>query len=337
VKTYFLQDRVGYILAVENDREQDFGIQVDSQDSVGFISSREGGMCGCIDLVPGRSRKVVMVLACQQGASRMSLSFAMDGLPPEAAAWAVQTEDLHIVMPLTPLAKSTSDPAPDAQLLAATLPEREARELHARGHQPPILYKAPAAEGAAEEDDDAAALAEAMKLSMGQDEGAPMETDDGDDEDLAAAIALSMGNQEPASAPAAAPAVSSTAPASNAASSGQSSLQQQVQELVAEYTKQGMSSNEAALKALEVVKARASGSAGGAAASTPAPAPAPAPAPTSSETPATASTPAPAISKDAFRALFQTLVAQYTAEGMNQTDAAAKALTEARARLAGGK
>jgi len=88
VRTFLLQEPAGCIFVAENTLGTPFGLQVDCNDSIGMVSSREGGMCGCIDAVPPSSRKVLIALAQKQGAQRMAMSFAFDALPAEAAAWA---------------------------------------------------------------------------------------------------------------------------------------------------------------------------------------------------------------------------------------------------------
>merc|ERR1719221_1905429 len=130
----------------------------------------------------------------KQGANRTALSFAFEGLPPEAAMWAVGAEDVHMAMPLTPLARQQGKPQPDSAILNGTPPERKSRPLHARGGQkiPVKILDEDSAE--AEE-----ALAEALRMSLeengGQAAAAPTGGDEEDD-DLAEAIAMSMAQQQ---------------------------------------------------------------------------------------------------------------------------------------------
>eukprot|EP00928_Gymnodinium_smaydae_P028160 TRINITY_DN21550_c0_g2_i1.p1 TRINITY_DN21550_c0_g2~~TRINITY_DN21550_c0_g2_i1.p1 ORF type:complete len:1109 (-),score=276.29 TRINITY_DN21550_c0_g2_i1:182-3118(-) len=265
VSSSMLSD-AGYIFAVENDTDVPFGLQVDSSDSVGMVSSREGGACGCIDLVPPRSRKVVLALARRQGAVRMGWSFGFGQLPPEAAAWAVGAEDMHMSLPLPPQQAGTEPP--DEAILKATPPARKARRLQERGGQTPSA-SASAAAGAlpssADEDAEAeAALAEALRLSL---EGQPMAaagapgnySEGGDDDDeLAEAIRLSMAGSAPSTTSAPAPAAPSpAAPAAAApAKPGLADMQRLVKELFEQFRQQGMPPNEAAVKAMQEAKAR---------------------------------------------------------------------------------
>jgi len=295
IRTTMLQERVGYLFAVENDTDMPFGIQVDSHDSIGYTSSREDGGCGCIDLVPPRSRKLVIALAAKQGVQRTQLSFAFEGLPPEAAAWAVPSEDMHMALPLTVLSRSRQALQPDAATLALPLPERRALPLHARGGQP-----TPAAGD--DPDESEALLAEAMRLSMQQDGGSAPPAAEDADEDLAEAIALSMGR---AGGPAAS---SSTAPAATSGPAAGEGLQGALKELFEEYRKQGLSPNEAALKAMAESKARATN--GGSAAPT-----------------------AAVASQDAMKALVKQLFEQFREQGMAPNAAAARAMQEAKSRM----
>ena len=114
-----MQERRGYTFA---DMDAPFGIQVDSNDSFGYQSSREGGACGCIDLVPARSRKVVLALAAKLGVQRAGMSFAFVALPAEAAAWAVCVDDVHMAMPLTPVARAKEPLASDPSVVASNMP-----------------------------------------------------------------------------------------------------------------------------------------------------------------------------------------------------------------------
>ncbi|CAK0896090.1 unnamed protein product, partial [Prorocentrum cordatum] len=101
-----------------------------------MVSSREGGMCGCIDSVPTSSRKVLIALAQKQGAQRMAMSFAFDALPAEAAAWAAVAEGLHAALPLTPLALlGGGRPCPPARRGAAAVPRRR-NGCHSRASLP---------------------------------------------------------------------------------------------------------------------------------------------------------------------------------------------------------
>merc|ERR1711957_737684 len=195
VRTCWMNEKCGYVFCVENDSDAPFGIQVDSMDSIGFVSTIEGGACGCIDLVPARSRKVVIALALRLGAQRTALTFAFEALPPEAAAWAVRSaEDLHMPLPLTVLAKQSTPCKPDETVLKAEdRPVRRRRPLHARGGNHWVSPE--------EEQEDEEALAEALRLSMEGcvGDGTPKYVEGDDEEDLlAAAIRLSM---HPASAP----------------------------------------------------------------------------------------------------------------------------------------
>lgn len=333
VKTSMLQERAGYIFAVENDTDQPFGLQLDSNDSIGFVSSREGGACGCIDLVPPRSRKLVMALAVRQGASRASLQFGFEPLPAEAASWAVGAEDMHMALPLTPLARQQGRGPPDSSILGCEPLERKARPLKWRGgHKTPApdegqagarLQEAVQAMKDTEAEDE---LAEALRLSLqdngGQAAPAPAAAPDGGDDDdeeeaLAQAIAMSMAQQQAtAQAPSAASstptataggtaAAEATAAASSSGGGGGSAaaapsadMKQEVKQLFEKYRAEGMSPNEAAAKALEDAKARR----------------------------------AAATSAD-LKQLVAALFKEYTEGGMAPNEAAAKAMQEAKKRL----
>lgn len=246
-----LQEPMGYVFAVENSSNEPFGLQVDSSDSVGMISSREGGACGCIDLVPPKSRKLVLAVGTKQGVQRSTLSFAFDALPPEAVAWAIPSQDLHMALPLTPLACQQGSATADEAILHAKPPPRRRKPLAVRGKQ-----VSPAAGqgtcGIEESDADAeAALAEALRLSLGDcgDGGiaALSSTDDITDveDELALAIRLSMQQQPPQQQLA--------APVTVEAQGG-AKMQQLVKQLFDEYRKQGLPPNEAAVKAMADAK-----------------------------------------------------------------------------------
>jgi len=283
VMSHMVQERAGYIFAVTNDTDAAFGIQVDSNDSFGYTSSREGGVCGCIDLIPARSRKVVLALAAKQGVQRAGMSFAFDALPAEAAAWAVGADDVHMALPLTPLARTREPMAPDPSVVASNMP---ARVLSGRAEKTPT-----AGSTHPEVDPDVEAnLAEALRLSL---EGCAPETVGGnddmeEDDELALAIRLSMSAAPSATVATAAPAQSGStndvkelfehhrakglAPNEAAAKAMETqgaarghpdgqpphsgSLQSAVKALFAEFCQRGMAPNEAAAKAMQTAKAR---------------------------------------------------------------------------------
>lgn len=268
-RTMMLQERCGYILAAENDSDQAAGLQVDSADSLNMVSSREGGALGCIDLVPPRSRKLVLALAPKQGARSNSISCGMELLPPEAATWAVGSEDLHQALP--PVPPQPGRPVADQAILSAERPSRRARPLaHRGGHKTPT---APAtAEASFHNDEEADALAEALRMSMeGAATSGPQASEEGNaDDELAEAIRLSMQEQpaqrmedDPMQGPPAAAATAASAPTVNssqpaaAAKAGATAPKELVKQLFEEFRRRGMPPNEAALKAVEAAKARA--------------------------------------------------------------------------------
>lgn len=315
IKTMVLQERVGYVFAIENDTDSPFGLQVDSMDSIGYVSSKEGGSCGCIDLVPPRSRKLVLALAVKQGVGRTALSFAFEGLPPEAAAWAVGAEDVHMALPLTPLARQSGKPQADSSILQATPPERMARPLSARGGQ-----RAPDKEAMKILEEESAeaeeALAEALRMSLEENGGcaAPAIHTAGEgkeeEDDLADAIALSMvqAPQEPAAPEQAAAASQSTTQSGD--------MKQLVKDLFEEYRKQGLTPNDAAVKAMAEAKARRASSGSAAASSA-----------------AAVSTDRGVGDSGEMKQLVQQLFEEYRKAGVPPNEAAAKAMQEAKARL----
>lgn len=207
-----------------------------------------------------------------------------------------------MALPLTPLARQQGKPQPDSAILNGTPAERKARPLHARGGQKapdPAAMKILDEESAEAEE----ALAEALRMSLeengGQAAAAPTGGDEGDD-DLAEAIAMSMAQQQQQEQPtpaAAAPETGSDAQPSD--------MKQLVKELFEEFRRQGLSPNDAAVKAMEEAKTRR-GSV------------------------SVASTPS---SGGRMKQLVQELFEEYRKSGMAPNDAAAKAMQDAKARL----
>eukprot|EP00927_Polykrikos_kofoidii_P071203 TRINITY_DN67502_c0_g1_i1.p1 TRINITY_DN67502_c0_g1~~TRINITY_DN67502_c0_g1_i1.p1 ORF type:complete len:1108 (-),score=217.57 TRINITY_DN67502_c0_g1_i1:52-3297(-) len=284
VSTYMLQDYEGFCYAVENHSSTPFGLQIDCSDSTGCVSAKSGLFA--VECVPPQSRQVVMILTFAQGATRCGYSFGYSPLPPGAMSMAVPTEDVHMALPITPLTRGLGGaPIPDPAILSQAVPE-------------PLTPCSA----------DAADLAEALKLSVQGD--ASME----DDEDLAAAIALSMGGAgaEEASAPAAPPAAAIAArpPSASGDSSGaKERLQARVKELFTQYSQQGMSPTDAAARAMQEAQREASTGAAGRRAE------------------------ASGDAKAKLQGIVKDLYSKYVQQGMAPNDAAAKAMEDAKKQL----
>ncbi|KAH8053708.1 calcium-dependent cysteine-type endopeptidase [Aureococcus anophagefferens] len=125
---YALEDMAGYVVVAENLSELTLQTEVDaSQQTRGFVSSR--GALFCQDVLPPRTRQVLVILSRDAGAKRSSLGFsynaaALDGGAPENHIPPLEDNhdnaDLHAPMPLDK-ARPAAPAAIDAGDLAKAL------------------------------------------------------------------------------------------------------------------------------------------------------------------------------------------------------------------------
>jgi len=240
--THF-EEGAGCCYAVENTSDVLTAIQFDASDCMGCSFTHPSSVV--VVAIPPQSRQVVMGVAVKGAGGPVQMSFGSVNLGPEAAGFALAGEQLHMSLPLLPpdLRNPGNRPQPDEAILKRAPPE-EPKEPSAKRANTQV------------DDDSEALLAEALRLSMGQQPQSAsgnldaMADVEGDDEDeLAAAIRMSMS---PASGPAAAPALPVDAYSAPAlpAPDRKAQLTQKVKELFEEYRRSGMAPNEAATKAL---------------------------------------------------------------------------------------
>jgi hypothetical protein len=183
-----------------------------------------------------------MGIATNPAATRYAIAFMTVSMGAENAAFAAFGDTLHTPLPLLSAeCRAGSRPPPDESILKRAPPEVEEPSPKRRVSQP-IQTRVQTEEEM---------LAEALALSMGVLPGA-VNNDDADEDDLAAAIRLSMAVQ-PESTGTAMPAPGTAAPPTAErpkTAEQKKQLQDKVKALFEELRRSGMPPNEAAQKAL---------------------------------------------------------------------------------------
>jgi hypothetical protein len=236
------EEGCGASIAVENTTDIMAAIQFDASDCVGCNFTR--GTSGAVIAVPPRSRQILMGISVNGGAVRTSLGWAAISIGAEAAGFAVVGDMLHV--PLPPLSPECRNPAnrmlPDEAILKRAPPEVIEEPTPKRQNT----------QQSVDEEDQDAMLAEALKLSLGQQSQSAsgklpgMVDVDEDEDDLAAAIRLSM--QADAATPQAQ--ATSQLAARPSTADQKALLTAKVKVLFEEYRQSGMAPHEAATRAL---------------------------------------------------------------------------------------
>lgn len=247
------EEGCGACFAVENTSDMMAALQFDGSECEGCNFTR--GTSVLVAAVPPRSRQVLMGISVAQGAGRFSMSFGAISLGAEAAAFAVQGEDMHMSVPLLPaeFRSPTHRPVPDDAILKRAPPEE------------PEPQPSPKRANTTTDDDADTMLAEALRMSMMQQPQATsgnlneMQDGDDDEDELAAAVRMSMAQQPqlPAAAgtSSSAAAAAPQAPAPAAATGDQKAeLTALIKRLFEEYRRSGMNPNDAASKAMTDAK-----------------------------------------------------------------------------------
>lgn len=240
-----------------------------------------------------------------------------------------------MALPLTQLARRRDPCAPDEGLRRAQRPPSKRRTLASRGGQPMIASTPSAEDKEAEQ-----ALAMAIRLSLEGCDPDEMQNNGGDPEgedeegELARAIQLSM--QAPHADP------STTAPKPETPVDASSDPQQLVKDLFDMYRRQGMPPNEAAIRAMEGAKARSQRiRSQGQGTDTPCEASTATGRAAMPKNAASAGIPSVASSTltgaSAAEQLVKELFSKYCKEGMAPTEAAAKAVEEAKSKKLAGE
>mmetsp|Transcript_61272 Transcript_61272/g.145878 ORF Transcript_61272/g.145878 Transcript_61272/m.145878 type:complete len:1057 (+) Transcript_61272:80-3250(+) len=245
VSTWLLQDERGYSFYVENPLQMPVALQVDCSDCMGCVSTPSS--MSVVSCIPPQCRQVVFGLATAPGAERFRIGFVAEGLPAEAASWALPGEDLHAPLPLVPEELRRVAALPDATILENAPPEEPLPPPPLGTTRPPVVSAGTAATNGDVEMSEEDMLAEALKMSMeGKSSATPAAASNADEDDeLAEAIRMSMmpNSQAPAAAAAAPEAPKKL------------NLQDEVKRLFEQYKQQGMAPNEAAAKALKDAQA----------------------------------------------------------------------------------
>lgn len=209
LSSYLLHEHAGKAFAVENVGDSSCFLNVDASESVGVISSRDDperhGVLSVMAAIPPHSRQVLLAVGWDRTAPRFGAAIQAEALPGHFAEAATPSEGLHASLPLLPEALRRSRPEPDRKILEAAPPERRVEKRAAPG----------------------------SSFSV---ESAP------EDEDLKAALALSMECATPA------PSVSGTDPAEKARVAAL--VKRKFEELV----RSGVPRAEAAVQAMKQVK-----------------------------------------------------------------------------------
>ncbi|CAE7762659.1 NMRAL1, partial [Symbiodinium sp. CCMP2456] len=87
VSAFVLQEEAGLSLVAENSSDQLAAMQVDGNDCIGCVSSRES--FDAVVALPPKSRQVVLGIAFARGAIRVGTAVGAQGLPGEAANFAL--------------------------------------------------------------------------------------------------------------------------------------------------------------------------------------------------------------------------------------------------------
>jgi calpain-15 len=234
------EEGCGCSIAVENTSSSMAALQFDASDCEGCSFSR--GTSVSVVAVPPMSRQIVMGIATNPAATRYAIAFMTVSMGAENAAFAAFGDTLHTPLPLLSAeCRAGSRPPPDESILKRAPPEVEEPSPKRRVSQP-IQTRVQTEEEM---------LAEALALSMGVLPGA-VNNDDADEDDLAAAIRLSMAVQ-PESTGTAMPAPGTAAPPTAErpkTAEQKKQLQDKVKALFEELRRSGMPPNEAAQKAL---------------------------------------------------------------------------------------
>jgi len=227
------EEGCGCCIAVENTSSSMAALQFDASDCAGCSFSRGTSMA--VIAVPPCSRQIVMGIATNPGASRYAIAFMTVSMGADNAAFAAFGDTIHMPLPiLSPECRAGNRPLPDESILKRAPPEVEEPSPKRRVSQP--------LETNAQTDEEM--LEEAMKLSMGLMQ--PLGGEDEDEDDLEAAIRLSME----ANSSVATPPPNALAPERLATPDQKALLQSKVKALFEEYRRQGVPPNEAAPKAL---------------------------------------------------------------------------------------
>jgi len=240
VTTWMIQDEAGLSFVVENSSDSFAAMQVDGSDSVGCVSSR--GSFDAVLALPPQTHQVGIGISFALGATRAGCGVSAQGLPSDAAGFALAGEGLHEPLPLQP---SSARLPPDQAILDRAPPEEP---------EPPTLSRGITRGSSVGNLDDEEMLAQAMKMSLEGERPAAEQTGASsmDEDELAEAIRLSMTASEVA-APAAPPPPAAPAPPVDPADKAK--LTARVKVLFELYRNSGMPPNEAAAKALADAKA----------------------------------------------------------------------------------
>eukprot|EP00933_Yihiella_yeosuensis_P040952 TRINITY_DN35375_c0_g1_i1.p1 TRINITY_DN35375_c0_g1~~TRINITY_DN35375_c0_g1_i1.p1 ORF type:complete len:429 (+),score=122.31 TRINITY_DN35375_c0_g1_i1:217-1503(+) len=229
VTTWQLNEGAGTNFVVENSSDVLAAVQVDASESIGCVSTRD--TFDAVVALPPKSRQVVIGTAFKLGATRAGTMVAAVGLPGDAAGFAIAGDGMHEPLPLVPASRPTR-PADEEIIKRAPPPAAEPQK---RG--------VPRASSAADLDNENEEMLRlAMEMSMGGAGGTDSANMEVEDDELAAAMKLSMQASEAPAAPA--------APAAAPAGGAKANLKERVKELFQEYVKSGMPPNDAAAKAL---------------------------------------------------------------------------------------
>eukprot|EP00929_Paragymnodinium_shiwhaense_P076679 TRINITY_DN39465_c0_g1_i3.p1 TRINITY_DN39465_c0_g1~~TRINITY_DN39465_c0_g1_i3.p1 ORF type:complete len:1281 (+),score=193.91 TRINITY_DN39465_c0_g1_i3:92-3934(+) len=241
VNYYLLHEAAGCVFAVENISSKPSAVQVDVSESLGCICSR--GCPGAVALLPPRTRQVVLVLAISPGALYTRVSVLPQPVPVELAPPPAEAGELHQPMAYISDAKRKESLPPPSQAIMQRAPPETT---------PAVSTSAAASRGQAP-------YREPTGMSMSAAAGAAMGSDEELDEDLLAAMRLSLETCNEAAVQGGQSASTDT-PVSQkplAALDAQPSLaererlqvQTKAKQLFAEYRARGMPPNEAAARA----------------------------------------------------------------------------------------
>jgi len=250
-------EAAGCSLAIENSSTTPAAVQVDSSDSIGCTSSR--GELGSVMRLPPRTRTVALVLAMSPGAAYTRASILPQPVPLEFAgsdsAAAVGDHDLHTPRPLPPDSWRNAGPPPPNQEILRRRPQAAATPNSSSPQQ--LKPSTACSEGSA------------ASASGGSRVQAPDEEDD--DLDAAVRLSLTCGTAAsvpasdtrpaltpvptPSPAPRAPPRRRVAPPPGSAAAQERAKIQGRVKELFSEFRTQGMAPQEAASRAGEQARA----------------------------------------------------------------------------------